>query len=329
MCSYSVVIPCYRSGAWLGELVERIAAAMAAVNEPFEVILVNDASPDDTWTAIEELTERFSFVRGFDLLFNAGQFRATMCGLEQARGEQVVIMDDDLQHPPEAIPTLIAELRSRPDLDCVMARFDAPQHGLLRRIGSRFAAFLFTYLYGKPRAISPSSFRILRSAVVRAMCQHQTVNPVIGPLIYRSTRRIGNVSVQHLPRQRGRSGYSLPKLIRIVLNSYFSASTVPLRGVSLLGLLSALASVVLGISYLTRYWLNKITLPGFATQVLLTLFFGGLTLFAVGLVGEYMIRIMDEVRRAPRYFIRARADSRVASGAAQEQPPDARRRTTV
>lgn len=306
MCRYSIVIPCYRSGAWLGEVVERIEAALAPLGEAFEVILVNDASPDETWSAIEQLSRRFGFVRGFDLLFNAGQFRATMCGLEHARGELVVIMDDDLQHPPEAIPTLIAALNERPHWDCVMARFDTPQHGLLRRIGSRFAALLFTYLYGKPREISPSSFRILRREVVQAMCQHQTVNPVIGPLIYRSTRRIGNVSVQHLPRQRGRSGYSLLKLVRIVLNSYFSASTVPLRVVSVLGLLSALASVVLLVTYLIRYWLNKITFPGFATQVLLTLFFGGLTLFAVGLVGEYMIRIMDEVRRPPRYFIRTR-----------------------
>ena len=111
--SYSIVVPVYKSGPWLAELVERVGAVMAVFGESIELILVNDCSPDDvTWPAIEKLAGEFEWVRGIDLFFNAGQFRATLCGLSEARGDFVITMDDDLQHPPEEIPKLVAARRS-------------------------------------------------------------------------------------------------------------------------------------------------------------------------------------------------------------------------
>jgi glycosyltransferase involved in cell wall biosynthesis len=110
---YSIVVPVYKSGPWLAELVERVGAVMAVFGESFELILVNDCSPDDvTWPAIERLAGEFEWVRGIDLFFNAGQFRATLCGLAEARGHFIITMDDDLQHPPEEIPKLVAARRS-------------------------------------------------------------------------------------------------------------------------------------------------------------------------------------------------------------------------
>ena len=306
MCDYSIVIPCYRSGAWLPELVQRVERAVANVPGSFEVLLVNDASPDDTWQVIESLAGQSGFVHGLDMMFNTGQFRATLCGLEHAVGNQIVLMDDDLQHPPEAIPDLIAALDAHPEWDCVMARFKSPRHGLLRRVGSRVAAELFCYLYGRPRKIAPSSFRILRRPLVETICRHGTVNPLIGPLIFRSTRRLGNVDVEHQPRPQGRSGYSISRLTRIVWQSIFSTSTVPLRLASGIGFCSAVGSFVLGVIYFLRWWFGVISEPGFITTVLLIIFFGGLTLASVGLLGEYLVHIMEEVRRPVRYAIRER-----------------------
>ena len=314
MPEYSIVIPCYRSGPWLEELVRRIDRTMSPAGRSFELLLVNDASPDETWTVIERLVREFPFVRGFDLQFNTGQFRATMCGLDQADGEFIVIMDDDLQHQPEDIPTLINALRQSPRLDCIMAQFPRKHHNRLRILGSHFASWLFSKLHGKPRGVFPSSFRVLRRGLAETMCRHQTVNPAIGPLIYRSTTRIANVTLEHQPRESGRSGYTLPALIRILLNSYFSASTTPLRLVSILGFCSAIGSMGLACYYLAKYLSNGIGVAGFTTHVLLLVFFGGLTLFAIGLVGEYLIRIMDEVRQPPRYFIRSTAGGLLSSG---------------
>src|SRR5262249_51435602 len=151
--------------------------------------------------------ERTPCVRGIDLLFNAGQFRATICGLEQAQGPFLITMDDDGQHPPEEIPVLIHALRGRPDLDCVFGAYRQKKHGPIRNFGSWLKEQLNEWLYDKPRNLQTTSFRILRREVAMAICAHRTARPVIGPLILKSTRRIADVEVDHRPRAAGSSGY--------------------------------------------------------------------------------------------------------------------------
>lgn len=304
MLTYSVVIPCYRSAAWLGPLVDRVIAVMNAQEEPFEILLINDASPDDTWAAIEEIAGRSPCVRGIDLLFNVGQFRATICGLENALGRYIITMDDDGQHPPEEIPVLIDAVRNRPELDCVFGAYRHKQHGTIRQIGTFLMQRLHDWLYEKPRDLQTTSFRILRREVAMAVCAHRTARPVIGPLILKSTRRIANVAVDHRPRGIGASGYRLSHLLRIYLDSVIGASTLPLKILSGLGMLFATGSLVLGMVYFVGHVTGRIRLPGFTTLVLLINFFGGMTLLSIGLLGEYVIRIIAEVARPPRYMIR-------------------------
>jgi dolichol-phosphate mannosyltransferase/undecaprenyl-phosphate 4-deoxy-4-formamido-L-arabinose transferase len=278
---------------------------MDRTGEPYEIILVNDDSPDDTWQIVRALTERYMRIKGVDLVFNVGQFRATMCGLEQAHGDFVITMDDDLQHRPEDLPRLIEAMQQNPQLDCVMAKFTQKKHSLLRRLSSYFVHWLYRHLYGKPKHLWPSAFRIMRRDLVDAILAHGTVNPSIGPLIYRSTSRIGNVDLAHDERPGGGSSHSLWSLIRIVWNNFFSASTLALRIVSLLGMICAMASFVTAVCYFTRHvFVKPFQQPGFATIVLLNLFFGGAILFSIGLVGEYLLRIIDEVQRPPRYVVR-------------------------
>jgi dolichol-phosphate mannosyltransferase/undecaprenyl-phosphate 4-deoxy-4-formamido-L-arabinose transferase len=304
MHQYSIVIPCYRSGKWLDELVSRISAAMSASGSAFEILLVNDASPDDTWQVICDLARRYTSVRGLDLQFNVGQYRATLCGLQHAQGRFLITMDDDLQHPPEELPRLISALAEHPEWDCVMGRYHTKRHGLLRNAGSRLMRSLNVWLYDAPRHITPSSFRIMTRQLAQALCQHETVRPILSPLIFRTTHRLGNVDIQHAPRSYGRSGYRLSRLLSILADSFLSATTLPLRLVSGLGLVAASGSVALGLYYLIRYFTHRTRVQGFTTQVLLIIFFGGLTLFAIGLVGEYLSRVIDEVRRPPRYVVR-------------------------
>jgi glycosyltransferase involved in cell wall biosynthesis len=303
----SIVVPCYRSGDWLERLAEQVSAALEPSGLRFELLLVNDASGDDTWDVIEQITSRYAFARGLDLLFNTGQYRTTMCGLQHARGELVVTMDDDLQQSPADILALVKLLQQDPSLDCVVAAMRGRGRGILRRLGSSLMGGLFRATYGKPRGLKMSSFRALRRRLVEALCQFDTVKPNINPLILQSTSRIENVDVNHHPRAGGRSGYNLLRLGRLMFDNVLSVSTLPLKIVSTMGLLAALGSVVLGVYYFVRALqgqFNESDEKGFATIVLLILFFGGMTLLSIGLLGEYIIRIMDEVRGRPWFVVR-------------------------
>lgn len=318
----SIVVPCYRSGAWLRALVGRIAAALEPLDLTFEVLLINDASPDNTWPVICGLAADYPFVRGFDMLFNVGQFRGTICGFEHARGALIVTIDDDLQHPPEEIPALVTAICNHPEIDCVIGAYrDGKRHNLIRNFGSAVWSRMNELLYFKPRELRMTSFRIMRRQVAEAICAHGTSKPIVGPLLMRSTRRIMNVPVAHHPRQAGRSGYSLRRMLRLTLDNLISGSTLPLKLVSSLGLLSATASFCLGCYYFVQYIRGAVAVPGFATLVLLITFFGGLTLLSIGILGEYVIRIIHEVGRPPRYVVRGTT----ASGAttALSAPSDA------
>lgn len=306
-CQYSVVIPCYRSAETLAELVQRLRPVMESLGKPYEVLLVNDASPDDTWQVIGELAARYPEVRGIDLQFNTGQYRAILCGLEHARGQIVVLMDDDLQHPPEEVPVLVRALEEHPQWDCVMGRYVRKHHSWWRNLGSAAMTWLNSWLYGKPRHVVGSSFQAMRKGLAQALCQHGAFHFILNPVIYRTTRRIGNVPVRHEPRRRGRSNYGPLKLLGLVVNNILSASTLPLRMLSLFGFLTSALSAVLALWYFLLWLTHHTKQSGFTTLVLLVLFFGGMTLLGIGLVGEYLLRIMDEVRRPPRYVIRGTA----------------------
>ncbi|MDB4534165.1 glycosyltransferase family 2 protein [Vicingaceae bacterium] len=311
-CTYSIVIPCYCSGDWLHELVERIHSTMRALGESYEVILVNDASPDGTWNKIVEIAKHSPSIRGIDLMFNTGQFRTILCGLQNTKGEYVILLDDDFQTPPEEIPKLIQKMEAEPDLDCVMGEYEKKYHDLLRNMGSIVYRFTVSKLYSMPMSLKLTSFVLMKRKLAEGLCQHGTVSPVIGVLIFRTTSRIANTVVEHKPRVAGKSGYRLSRLVSIVLDNIFGASILPLRIVTLLGLSAATASIALSIYYFVKYFSGGIGAPGFMTQVILTIFFGGMTLFSIGMVGEYLIRIIDEVRKPPRYVIRQLTDHNIA-----------------
>jgi dolichol-phosphate mannosyltransferase/undecaprenyl-phosphate 4-deoxy-4-formamido-L-arabinose transferase len=274
---YSIVIPTYRSGTWLPELVARIDTALSAQHGKFELILVNDSSPDlVTWDAIAGLTLRYPWVRGIDLLYNAGQFNATICGLEYARGTYIITMDDDLQHPPEELPKLIDALTANPDIDCVFGRYETKQHSWLRNLGSRFVQQVLNRLYGKPEDVVTTSFRIMKRSLAATLLEYRIAQPQMGPMIVTLTRRVKNVTVRHASRGRGQSNYRLGRLIGLTLSSITNASIAPLRFVSLVGFASAFISLLLAIYYLVEKLLGGIAVPGFTTLVLATTFFGGM-----------------------------------------------------
>ncbi len=302
---YSVVVPVYRSAGTLDELCARLTKLFDTVlKESFEIILVNDASPDDSWEVITSLHQKNPKVKGINLSRNFGQHSATICGFAHARGDYVITLDDDLQHPPEEIPKMVQAMQENPQIDVVMGSFISKKHSLIRKLGTSLMNRLTSYISGKDPKLRLTSFRLMRAALVREVLQIQDQNPRLGYMILKLTKNITNVNVKHENRTVGKSGYSLGRLIKDLLNNVLNNSSLPLKLISVAGFASAIFSFVLGVYYIYRYLFVGVSVKGWTTLILLLLFFFGLTLFSVGIIGNYLIKILTGTKKYPQYVVR-------------------------
>lgn len=295
----SIVIPCYNCEKTIEELHQRLNKALSCLNVTFEIIYVNDNSKDMTSSLLQSLALNDKNVTAIDLMFNVGQFRALVCGLDFASGNYVITMDDDLQHPPEQIAQLYYAHKANAGVDAVIGRYKKKQHSFIRNLGS----LLMQKLCQNESKIQLSSFRCLNRKAVAVLLAHKTMFPLIGTLLLKSTSRIINVDVEHDERKRGRSNYTLFKLIQTVLDKIFSTS-LPLKFVSYSGILISMASLVIALYYFIQYLTGKIHLPGWTTVVLLINIYSGLLLLSIGTIGEYIFRILIEVSGGPRYYVK-------------------------
>lgn len=299
---FSVVIPVYNSARMLRELHHRLTAAMLVLGKSYEIVFVEDCGPDDSWRVLQEIAATDGRVRAVQLMRNSGQGNATVCGLSQARGAFVITLDDDLQHPPEEIPALVAALT--PDLDVILGVPQEKRHNLFRRLGSQLVHELNCLLLNKERNIRFTAFRCMRRTVVDAVIGLRTFAPSFGPMLTTVTRRIGNVTLRHDPRKEGRSGYSLGRLLSHTLSNLVGYSMLPLRILAFAGLIGILGSVLVGTIFLLRYLAGGITVPGWTTLVLLLVALSGFNFFAFAVLGEYVFRILQQSNAIPRYIVR-------------------------
>lgn len=302
---YSVVIPVYNSGEWLEELTERIISVMDRYTDKvYEIILVNDCSPNENvWPTMKKISEKNESVVSINTLYNNGQFIATVCGLDIAKGRYVITMDDDLQHLPEEIPKMIDAIELG-QYDCVFGVYEEVKQRSYRKLGSKFTNHLVTKLYGRPKGIKSNSFRIMKNELAKTIVNYKSSKPQISPIIFLSTKNIGNVIVEHHEREYGKSGYGMKKLVTETLNSIINVSTLPLDIVSMIGLFSSLIAFIMGVYYLIKYFVGEISVAGFTAQILITIFFGGLILFSIGILGKYIQRIIQEITGLPKYIIK-------------------------
>jgi glycosyltransferase involved in cell wall biosynthesis len=298
----SVIIPCYNSEKTLVELVKQIISVLN--NNLLEIILINDASQDNTWFVIQEIVKSQNRVKGINLMKNFGQHSALLCGLNYADGGIVVTMDDDLQNPPEEIIKLINLLESDDTIDAVIGIPKKAKQSFFKRLGSSFLNHAISKILNKPKDLKVSSFRALRRNLVDEMKTNQTTNPAFSSLLLNYTRNVKNVVVQHNKRQFGNSGYGIGKSVKLFLNAVLNYSTLPLKIVSNIGIISSVAGFGLAIFYLIKYFIGNITVPGWTTIIVLLLFFFGLILFSLGIIGEYLIRIIREVNHTRQYVIK-------------------------
>lgn len=300
----SLVIPVYGSEKVLPELVKRLQATLdqlAQIRGSYEVIFVCDKSPDQSWQVISRLSAEYGWVRGILLRMNAGQHNALMAGFARARGEVIVTMDDDLQHSPSDIPLLLNKLNEGHDL--VYARFGERKHAGWKILGSKLNDKVASYLMNKPKGLYLSPFRAMRAVVCKDILRYQGPYVYVDGLLLTVTRNIGSVDVAHHERFAGDSGYSLKKSISLWLKMATSFSIVPLRLTSLAGIFFAgigfLFAILLVIQKLT---LDKMPI-GWSSLIVTVLIMGGVQLLAVGMLGEYLGRVLLTLNAKPQYVI--------------------------
>ncbi len=286
------------------ELVDRIATALggSAAAGNFEIVLVCDASPDRSWDVIESLARDHRFVRGICLRRNAGQHNATMAGLHYAAGERIVIIDDDLQHPPEAIPHLLAELDR--GFDVCYTRYLHRQHALWKKVGSWVNDVCASLLLDKPRGLYLSSFKAIRREIAIEVIKYDGPYAYVDGLILDVTGSISAIDIKHQQRAAGRGNYNLRRSISLWLKLATSFSVFPLRTMSLLGALIGLSSLGL-IGYVVIAKLRDPTISaGWTSLVATILFVGGVQLVGIGLLGEYLGRAYLKLNRKPQFVVR-------------------------
>jgi undecaprenyl-phosphate 4-deoxy-4-formamido-L-arabinose transferase len=298
----SVVIPVFRSESVLEPLFERLTAVLDATERSYEIVFVDDGSPDRSWDVLCELRARSpERVTAIQLMRNFGQHNALMCGFAHARGHYIVTMDDDLQNPPEEVPKLLEAIR-KGDLDVVYGQYDKKQHHQGRNLGSKVVNAFFRLVFRSRATIT--SFRIIRRDVLESILSYDLNFTLVDGLLAWNTRRIGTVPVEHHPRQEGGSGYSLGKLLTLALNLFTNFSLLPLQIASFVGLLAALGGFALGAYYLLQYFAGNIAVPGYASTITAIFVLGGLQLLSLGIIGEYLGRLHLNVNRKPQYTIR-------------------------
>ena len=318
----SVVIPVYRSEAILPELIRRLEPVLSVAAGNFEVILVNDCSPDNSWEVISDLAGKYSWIRTINLMRNYGQHNALLCGIREARYDVIVTIDDDLQHPPEEIPKLLAKLAE--GYDVVYGTPEQEQHGFGRDLASWVTKLALQSVMGAEIARKVSAFRAFRAEVAKAFAHYGGAFVSIDVLLTWGTNRFALTTVRHERRKAGISGYTLRKLITHAMNMMTGFTTLPLQFASLVGFAFTLFGIGVLFYVVGRYlWIGG-SVPGFPFLASAIALFSGAQLFALGIIGEYLARMHFRMLGRPSYVVREdpRRENSTTSPADSECVPD-------
>ena len=299
MSEISVVVPVYNSADCLAELARRLHSAL---QEDYELILVNDQSQDESWPVIEKLARDYATVTGINLRINSGQDNAIMAGLRQADGAYIVIMDDDLQHAPEDIPRLYETCRD--GFDICFADFETKKQKLWKNVGSWINGKIAEVSMRKNSDIYLSPFKIIKKEVADAVCTYDGPFPYVDGLIMTVTSNFTQVRIEHHRRFAGQTTYSLRRSITVWGKHITGFSILPLRLASVIGIVTAFLGLCLGLYYVAYYFLYG-NVVGWTTLACLLLILGGLILMSLGIIGEYIGRIYLKVNKRPQYVIQS------------------------
>jgi glycosyltransferase involved in cell wall biosynthesis len=323
----SVVIPVYRSAALLPPLIDRLVPVLLQTGLQCEICFIDDGSPDDSWRVIRQLHDLHpDLITAVQLMRNFGQHNALMCGFRHSRGRLIVTIDDDLQNPPEEIPKLL-EAIERTDRDVVYGIPAHRAHAEWRNAGSRLVGTFFRFVF--KTTAGPSAFKIMRRELVQSILTYDLNFTYVDGLLAWNTQRAGVITVEHHLRLGGRSGYDLPRLVVLSFNLFTNFSLLPLQFISAIGMLAALGGFVTAFYYVVEYFRSQTIVPGYASIIVSVLIMGGLQLMAMGIMGEYLGRVLLNANRKPQYVERSVLDAADRSEKKAGLEPDDRARGTA
>ena len=299
----SFVIPCYRSELTLEAVVKEIQDKMATMADyEYEIILVNDCSPDDTFGVIRKLCSLHKNIIGVNHAKNFGQHAALMAGFHFASGDVIVCLDDDGQTPANEVDRLLDKINE--GYDVVYAEYEHKQHSGFRNWGSHVNKVMTEVMLNKPKELYVSSYFAARRFIVDEMLNYKGAYPYVIGLVLRSTKNICNVKVNHRERMEGESGYSFKKLLALWMNGFTSFSILPLRIASYGGAAIAFLGFIYALYVIIRKCVDPTRMLGWSSTISIMLILGGLILLVLGLIGEYVGRIYISLNNSPQYVIR-------------------------
>lgn len=300
MAMYSIVIPVFNSAGTLKELCSRLQKVLFGVGE-FEILLVDDGSTDESWNMLKEVhREQKSTMRIVRLSKNFGQHNAITCGFALAKGDYIITMDDDLQHPPEEIPKLVLRQKET-DADLVYGIPQGRQHGKVRIAGSFFIRRSSKLVKGNPEG---SSFRLIRKKIVDQIVAHQHHAMIfIDEIIGWYTSNVAFTDVEHHARKQGRSGYSAFGLIKLYFDIVINHSAIPLKLMTWIGFIASLLSLLLGCIFIIRKFILDVPI-GFTALIVAVLFSASILMMCMGIIGQYLYKLFLLQNKKPNYSIR-------------------------
>lgn len=302
-CGISVIIPIYRSAPILPELIARLSTALPTLHRPFELILVNDGSPDNSAQIMAQLAQQHDWIRTINMMRNYGQHNALLCGIRAAAHPICVTMDDDLQHPPEELPKLLEALAD--NVSVVYGTPAAAEHDLWRNMTSRVTKLVLQSTMGADTATKVSAFRAFRTELRAAFAQFHGPFVNIDVLLTWGTNAFTAVSVAHAPRKHGQSNYTFRKLVTHAVNMMTGFSVLPLQAASMLGFACTGLGLLLLVWVLGRYAIQGGIVPGFPFLASVLIIFSGAQLLCLGIFGEYLARMHFRIMDKPSYVVRA------------------------
>ncbi len=299
----SVVIPCYRSEKTIRPVVLKLAEDLGKRPEnDYEIILVNDRSPDRVWKEIVRLTETVPNLCCLNLAKNFGQHSALMAGYGMCTGDVVVSMDDDGQTESGQIYTLIDALSE--EIDVVYADYPVKQETPFRRFGSMLNAKMNETMIGKPQNIVPNSYFAAKAYIIQEILKYRNAYPYVDGLIFRTTSNIGKVEIEHKKRLEGTSGYTFIKLLKLWMNGFTAFSVKPLRMATITGLACALLGFLYGAVIIVSRFYDHSPIVGWSSLMAVLLFVGGMIMIMLGIVGEYIGRVYICINNSPQYVVK-------------------------
>ncbi|MDE7417276.1 MAG: glycosyltransferase family 2 protein [Lachnospiraceae bacterium] len=303
MSTISFVIPCYQSARTIERVVAEIQDTMASIPKyVYDIFLVNDCSPDDTYEVIKALCAKYNNITGISLARNFGQHAALMAGLRRSDGDIVVCLDDDGQTPANEVGKLLEGIENGSDV--VYASYENKQHSAFRNFGTWMNDIMTRMMLGKPKELHLTSYFAAKRFVVDSMLQYENSYPYIIGLVLRATRNISNVPVKHRSREVGTSGYTMKKLLGLWFNGFTAFSILPLRIATITGVAFAGAGFIYGIYTIVKKFVNPEVPLGFSSLMAAVVFIGGMLMIMLGLIGEYIGRIYISINNSPQYVVK-------------------------